>query len=197
MDPEIVLLDEPLANLDIHLRASMLAAFAAFHAKTKATMLYVTHDQAEAMALADRIAVMEGGRILQLADPRTLYREPANAAVAAFVGRGMVLDADVVAASGGRARIELYGAAFDVRAPAGTVPGRAKLCMRPENLVADAAGFPARVRHAAYIGGAWEADASPDAEPARSLRLMLPDDAMPRPGDTLNLGLADGWIVPG
>ena len=93
MDPAIVLLDEPLANLDIHLRASMLESFAAFHAKTKATMLYVTHDQAEAMALADRIAVLEAGRLLQFADPRTLYREPDNAAVALFQMIGRQLQA--------------------------------------------------------------------------------------------------------
>ena len=197
MDPAIVLLDEPLANLDIHLRASMLESFAAFHAKTKATMLYVTHDQAEAMALADRIAVLEAGRLLQFADPRTLYREPDNAAVARFVGRGMVLDAHLAANESGTANVEIFGTVARVRAAPGRAPGACKLVLRAENLALDAAGFAARVTHAAYIGGAWEIAASPLSAPSTILRAVLGDGPRPRPGDTLNLAPKDGWVLPG
>jgi iron(III) transport system ATP-binding protein len=81
-EPALVLLDEPLANLDVHLRAAMEREFARFHERTGTTMIYITHDQTEAMALADRIAVMDKGRVLQFATPSQLYREPADATVA-------------------------------------------------------------------------------------------------------------------
>ncbi len=197
MDPALVLLDEPLANLDIHLRASMLESFSAFHAKTKATMLYVTHDQAEAMALADRIAVLEAGRLLQFADPRTLYREPDNEAVARFVGRGMVLDARMTANAGGTANVDIFGAAATVRAAPAQAPGACKLVLRAENLAPDPGGFAVRVAHAAYIGGAWEIAAIPLAEPGTILRAVLGDGPRPLPGDTLNLAPKDGWVLPG
>ncbi|WP_447555165.1 ABC transporter ATP-binding protein [Vreelandella sp. EE22] len=90
-DPAVVLLDEPLANLDRHLRAAMEQSFAEFHRRTRATMVYVTHDQSEAMALADRIAVMRGGKLVQWATPETLYREPRSQWVASFIGQGSQL----------------------------------------------------------------------------------------------------------
>ena len=90
-EPSLVLLDEPLANLDVHLRAAMEHEFARFHERTGTTMIYITHDQAEAMALADRIAVMDKGRVLQFATPSQLYREPADETVARFIGEGMVV----------------------------------------------------------------------------------------------------------
>lgn len=86
MEPRLVLLDEPLANLDVNLRESMQNEFRRFHRKTKSTMVYVTHDQAEAMALADRIAVMDKGRIVQIGAPREIYFNPAERCVAEFIG---------------------------------------------------------------------------------------------------------------
>ncbi|MGM0703296.1 MAG: ABC transporter ATP-binding protein [Pseudomonadota bacterium] len=90
-DPEVVLLDEPLANLDRHLRAAMEQSFREFHRRTGATLVYVTHDQSEAMALADRIAVMREGRLEQWATPETLYRRPRSTWVASFIGQGSQL----------------------------------------------------------------------------------------------------------
>ena len=100
MRPAIVLLDEPLANLDVHLREAMQQEFARFHREIGATFIYVTHDQSEAMALADRVAVMDAGRVEQAATPRVLYREPASEMVARFVGRGMVVPVEVVGRGG-------------------------------------------------------------------------------------------------
>ncbi|MFQ3786428.1 ABC transporter ATP-binding protein [Halomonas sp. A29] len=91
-DPDVVLLDEPLANLDRHLRAAMEHSFRDFHRRTQATLVYVTHDQSEAMALADRIAVMREGRLAQWATPETLYRQPRTAWVASFIGQGSLLN---------------------------------------------------------------------------------------------------------
>jgi len=78
MEPSVILMDEPLANLDVHLRDSLQAEFHRLHRELGATILYITHDQAEAMALADRVAVMHDGRIQQIAAPRRLYAEPAT-----------------------------------------------------------------------------------------------------------------------
>lgn len=90
-DPSVVLLDEPLANLDRHLRANMEHSFRDFHRRTGATLVYVTHDQTEAMALADKIAVMKAGKLVQWGTPETLYREPRTAWVAGFIGQGSQL----------------------------------------------------------------------------------------------------------
>lgn len=90
-EPQVVLLDEPLANLDRHLRATMEQTFREFHRRTGATFVYVTHDQAEAMALASHIAVMHRGELMQWGTPQTLYQHPHNAWVAGFIGKGSVL----------------------------------------------------------------------------------------------------------
>lgn len=90
-EPRVILLDEPLANLDRHLRASMEATFREFHKRTGATFVYVTHDQAEAMALADHIAVMHNGQLVQWDSPQNLYKHPRTDWVAGFIGKGSVL----------------------------------------------------------------------------------------------------------
>ena len=84
--PRVLLLDEPLANLDAHLRHSMLAEFRRIHAATGCTMVLVTHDQNEAMAVADLVGVMNRGRLEQLAAPQQLFDRPANPMVARYVG---------------------------------------------------------------------------------------------------------------
>ena len=99
-DPSVVLLDEPLANLDRHLRATMEHSFRDFHRRTGATLVYVTHDQNEAMALADKIAVMKAGQLVQWGAPDTLYRQPRTAWVAGFIGQGSKLQ--VAAGSPGK-----------------------------------------------------------------------------------------------
>ena len=125
MEPSLVLLDEPLANLDVHLRAAMEEEFVDFHGKTGATMLYITHDQAEAMALADRVAVMDDGRLVQVADPHTLYEEPATTMVADFIGQGVVVPGLVTQADGhGSCEVEFWrrapGAALRAATASGT-----------------------------------------------------------------------------
>ncbi len=85
-EPQVFLFDEPLSNLDAKLRVQMRAEIKRLHQRVKATMIYVTHDQVEAMTLGDRIAVLKGGVLQQVADPFTLYESPANAFVAGFIG---------------------------------------------------------------------------------------------------------------
>lgn len=97
-DPKIFLFDEPLSNLDAALRLQLRIEITRLHQRLGATMIYVTHDQVEAMTLADRIVVMNEGRIEQVGDPLTLYEKPANLFVASFIGAPAMnlLDGDVV-----------------------------------------------------------------------------------------------------
>jgi iron(III) transport system ATP-binding protein len=194
MEPSLMLLDEPLANLDVHLRASMEAEFAAFHAKTRATMVYITHDQSEAMALADRIAVMDGGRVVQVATPRTLYREPATAMVAGFIGRGALVPVTVeTAEDGGRVRVAWERGTAIVRAAPGRRPGPGLLCVRPEDLAVGETGVPGTVRRVVYKGGATAVEVDVGGV---TLALSVPEGAVPHPGQSLRIAVTDGWIVP-
>jgi len=189
----IVLMDEPLANLDPHLRAAMEHEMAAFHARAGATTLFITHDQREAMALSDLVAVMRAGRFEQVASPQDLHDRPANAFVAGFVGRGVVLDAEVMGVAPGRAQVRLAaGLLLEVRADAAR-PGPAQVLLRPGNLRPDGDGMPGRVLSCTYRGGAWEA------------RVDLPGLGMPVvadlpgravPGSDVALAITDGWLLP-
>ena len=85
-EPQVFLLDEPLSNLDAKMRVSMREEIARLHTRTRASMIYVTHDQVEAMTLGDRICVMKDGRVQQVGRPLAVYDDPANAFVAAFIG---------------------------------------------------------------------------------------------------------------
>src|SRR5262249_755010 len=85
-EPDVFLFDEPLSNLDAALRGQMRVELARLHAQLGTTMIYVTHDQVEAMTLANKIVVLNGGRIEQIGAPLDLYRRPANVFVAGFLG---------------------------------------------------------------------------------------------------------------
>jgi iron(III) transport system ATP-binding protein len=99
--PDLLLLDEPLSNLDAKLRLEMREEIRRIHAQTKITTIYVTHDQKEALSLADRMAVLRDGRIEQLGEPRAVYRSPTNRFVADFIGETNWLEAQVEGTSAG------------------------------------------------------------------------------------------------
>jgi iron(III) transport system ATP-binding protein len=200
-EPSLVLLDEPLANLDVNLRASMEDEFARFHARTGTTMIYVTHDQAEAMALADRIAVMDSGRLRQVATPSQLYREPADEVVAAFIGEGMVLPIDVRSVDGdGSCHAELFGHAVRMRCSPQLGPGSSeRACVRARDLAIvapSAPGVDACVDQAIYQGGHFRLEAHPVAAPELHLHLTVPEPSTLRPGTRIRVDVADGWVIP-
>jgi iron(III) transport system ATP-binding protein len=146
--PSLVLLDEPFSSLDASLREETRAAVAAALAATGATTVLVTHDQAEALSMADQVAVMRGGRLVQLTDPRTLYRAPTDLDVATFVGEAVVLDAEV---RGGRAHCVLGDLALERPVDDGPV----RVLVRPEQLRLSApspAAVVARVRGVDFYG---------------------------------------------
>ena len=95
-EPEVLLLDEPLSNLDARLRTQMGDEFRKLQKRLGITTLYVTHDQEEAMALSDRVVVMEAGKILQVGTPEEIYQRPTSRSVAAFFGSPNLLEAKVV-----------------------------------------------------------------------------------------------------
>ncbi|WP_349434803.1 ABC transporter ATP-binding protein [Pararhizobium sp. A13] len=145
--PDVVLLDEPLANLDRHLKAAMEETFREFHARSGATMIYVTHDQSEAMALATDIAVMSEGRLMQVASPEEIYARPQGRIVGGLIGQGGILD---LALADQRSRLvpwQAIEAAF--RQTAG--PSR-PLLVRPEHVVADPQGILLRVECCVFEG---------------------------------------------
>ncbi|CAH1654562.1 sn-glycerol-3-phosphate import ATP-binding protein UgpC 2 [Hyphomicrobiales bacterium] len=201
--PSLVLLDEPLANLDVHLRAAMEDEFAAFHRRTGNTMIYITHDQAEAMALADRIAVIDHGRLMQLATPSELYREPANAMVASFIGHGMVLPlTNILPERAGRARARLFGRELMLRcAEDQRAAGQGELCVRAGDLTltdAGGDGLACRVTRVVYRGGLFRVEAAVEAEGGPTLSLDVPEPATVEVGDAVTIAVkpGQGWAIP-
>jgi putative spermidine/putrescine transport system ATP-binding protein len=133
IEPRILLLDEPLANLDAKLRDEMRTFIRDLQRRVGITTVYVTHDQAEAMTMSDRIVVMFKGRIAQVAEPETLYHRPADAEVARFVGRANIFTGTVVAGADGSLLIET--ATGRLRAPPGfarPAGAETRLIVRPE-----------------------------------------------------------------
>ncbi len=132
VEPDILLLDEPLSNLDANLREQMRFEIRRLHEATGITMVYVTHDQAEAMVIADRIAIMSQGKIVQIGTPQEIYEAPSTAFTASFIGRMNVLGGVLDAAGA------LDCGAIVVRARVGAAPAlgaRAVVCIRPQDVV--------------------------------------------------------------
>jgi ABC-type Fe3+/spermidine/putrescine transport system ATPase subunit len=110
IEPRLLLMDEPLSNLDAKLRVQMREEIRRVQRSLGITTLYVTHDQEEALALSDRIAVMDRGRLEQIGEPLEIYRAPATPFVAGFIGHTNFLTGEVESVEGGRARVRLSGA---------------------------------------------------------------------------------------
>lgn len=192
VDSRVILFDEPLANLDMHLRAAMVDVFRDIHRRTNATIVYVTHDQAEALALSDRIAVMDGGRLLQTGSPTEVYRSPAHEKVAGFVGRGAIVAGAIVGEDGGKAVVDIAGHRFRARATR-SVPGSGAVLLRPECLDLADEGVPATVVSSIYRG------------PVHEIRLSLPESGEAivvdcpearAPGEAVRVAIADAWVIP-
>jgi putative spermidine/putrescine transport system ATP-binding protein len=152
-DPELVLMDEPLGALDKHLREQMQYELKRLHRELGVTMVYVTHDQSEALTLSDRIAVFHEGIIQQLDTPTKIYQEPANAFVAGFIGENNALPGKIVAIKGNECEVELIGGSR-VRAFNGncdTVGQTGVVCVRPENLSISAETTPGSNHVAALV----------------------------------------------
>lgn len=146
-DPQVFLFDEPLSNLDAKLRVQMRAEIRELHQRLSTTTVYVTHDQIEAMTMADKIVVLRDGHVAQIGTPLELYDKPANAFVAAFIGSPSMnlLDATLEHRDGG-VWARIGDAHFPIGGTSGAADGRqVKLGIRPENLLPANDGLPAEV----------------------------------------------------
>ncbi len=156
-EPAVLLLDEPLSNLDARLRQEMRVELKAIQRRVGATILYVTHDQEEALALADRVAVMRGGILHQVAPPDVVYDRPADPFVAEFLGYGGFIPAEVAGPAGVRFTGLPGTPAVACRVPAGAA-GPGVLAFRPAQveLGPPGAGLPGRVVTRVYRGEFFE-----------------------------------------
>jgi multiple sugar transport system ATP-binding protein len=145
--PSVFLMDEPLSNLDAKLRVQMRADIAALQSDFGVTTVYVTHDQAEAMTLGHRVAVLHDGRLQQCGPPRVLYERPANVFVAGFIGSPSMNLCTLTASNGA---VSFGG--VDVPVPKGAANGRLVLGVRPESLEVASEGLPAKVEVVEDIG---------------------------------------------
>jgi ABC-type sugar transport system ATPase subunit len=184
--PKAFLFDEPLSNLDAALRGQMRVELMRLHQRLGATMIYVTHDQVEAMTLADRIAVLEGGVVQQVGRPEELYAQPANLFVARFIGTPEmnVLSAEAAAGS---------GLCRDLPPEVGHVGVRAEALElgRPKAVVGD--GAQATVDVVENLG--WETLVHLRLEPGEARLVARTETRLsPRPGDRLRVSVDEAHL---
>ncbi|MDP2573040.1 ABC transporter ATP-binding protein [Vibrio penaeicida] len=130
LEPQVLLLDEPLSNLDARLRRKVRTDIREIQQKLNLTALYVTHDQDEALAVSDRVVIMNNGKIEQVGTPKELYAQPENEFVADFIGEANLVDCLVVAVNEGVAKIDVLGYTFELNC-AHAKNGKGRLAIRP------------------------------------------------------------------
>ncbi len=174
-EPKIFLFDEPLSNLDAELRVSMRAELSDLHQRLGATMIYVTHDQVEAMTMANRIVVLRAGKIEQVGTPRELYEEPVNAFVAGFIGSPRMNFLPAQSAQ------HIPGAAQRIPASAHQIG------IRPEHFAQcePGQGLPVQVLRCEYLGANTLMRAQ--TEQKAEVEAILPGAVQLKPGQTLHL----------
>jgi multiple sugar transport system ATP-binding protein len=187
-DPKVFLFDEPLSNLDAKLRVAMRAEIKALHQRLKTTTVYVTHDQIEAMTMADRIVVMHDGIIEQIGTPLDLYDRPGNLFVAQFIGSpAMNVFDGVLQKEGGQAAVSALGALCRCPAwPAGQHGQKVHYGIRPGDLTLANAGIAAQVVVVEPTGA--ETELLLQIGP-QQLTLVLHGRTAAQPGDTVHLAI--------
>ena len=147
IEPSVLLMDEPLSNLDAKLRVQMRTVIKKLQRRLGITTIYVTHDQEEALAISDRIAVMKDGNIMQIGTPNEIYAKPQNPFVAGFIGVSNFLDCEV---RDGRTVVQDE---ITVDIPLRKAfSGKAKLSARPEQLFFSEQGMPGKVLFSTFLG---------------------------------------------
>ncbi len=183
LEPAVLLFDEPLSNLDARLRRSMREEIRALQQRLGLTVAYVTHDQAEAMAVSDQVIVMDRGRIAQAGTPRALYEHPGSEFVAAFMGEATVFDGQ--AEADGSVRL----GPLVLPARAGVAAGAVKVAVRPEAWQvrpAGQGGLPAVVTTVAYLGSVSEMSFQTAIGPV--FAIVHGSEVDMAPGDMASLG---------
>ena len=176
VEPKVLLMDEPFSALDAHLRANLRTELKALQRRLKLTTIFVTHDQDEAMELADRIVVMHAGRIEQIGPPGDLYLDPQTLTVARFIGQ---MNEATVPVKAGRAN--WLGLPVTLTAPDGPVT----LLCRPEDLRPDPGGIPGRVARIIDLGPLLRISVATDE--GATLNWLCHRSAAPQPGAPITL----------
>ena len=188
--PRLLLLDEPLSNLDARLRADARALLARLHDSLGCTIVYVTHDQAEALSMSDRVAVLANGRLHQVAAPQTIYEQPATRFVADFVGRNNLLDGVVSNRGAVRPTVRLDDGT-ELPLPSWRnvthAGARVSICMRPESLRLTSGYGPLHgvVTTVEYAGATRICAVQSAVGPLHVELSRL--DACPRPGERVSI----------
>lgn len=180
MEPDVILMDEPLSNLDALLRMEMRAELKGVLAESKTTAVYVTHDQVEAMSMADRISVMHKGEIVQAASPIEVYRNPAAEFVASFIGNPPMNF--LPAQSAGEGKWQVAGKVIDGPSAAANRP--LQFAIRPEDIQPASDGLQAKVRIVEPLGAHLLVTCDVDGA---MFRAVLDSDMVVKPGETLTL----------
>ena len=190
--PRVLLFDEPLSNLDAKLRVSMRCEIRRLQRALKITTVYVTHDQEEAMAISDRIAVMEAGRIAQLDTAEGLYRHPTSAFVAGFVGRANLLHATVDSVSQDSAILDIGGQKLSVRAEGTPASGNpVSIVVRPEAvaILTSITGLTGVVQTRTYLGDKIEYEIAFGGQTLHVVRFNPAENEEFLPGTTVSISI--------
>jgi iron(III) transport system ATP-binding protein len=157
VEPDVILLDEPLSNLDAKLRLEMRDEIKRIHSETGITTIYVTHDQKEALSMADRLAVMDAGKVIQIGSPQEVYRRPASPFVAKFIGETNLLEGTVIGHDG--TTITITTEIGDINAAGSEANGQVWCSIRPEafrlvrnDISENGNTIPATVKGHTYLG---------------------------------------------
>jgi putative spermidine/putrescine transport system ATP-binding protein len=186
IEPPLLLMDEPLSNLDAKLRLEMRGEIRRIHRELGRSTIYVTHDQDEAVSLADRIVVLQDGRVQQIATPQEVYAQPANIDVARFMGYRNVLDVKVEEARGTGVVVSGDGMWLTGVVKQTLAGARAYAAIRPEEITVGASGvnlIEGRIENVEYGGR----DSLVDVRTASGLVLHARMPGKPAPGDTVQL----------
>jgi iron(III) transport system ATP-binding protein len=185
--PEILLLDEPFANLDPGLRVELRRLLLDLHHRHQVTIVYVTHDLVDALALADRVAILNEGRLEQTASAEEVYRRPATAFVATFVGKAAILPATL---EGNQIRSTL--GSFPNPRPDLRASKTIQVVFRPEDIEVEERACPARVEEVVFEGDRYLVRAATESGP-----VWVHVGSRPAPGDVMGLRARRGWPIEG
>ncbi len=197
VEPKVMLLDEPLSALDLKLRQHMRSELRAIQKRTSVTFVYITHDQGEALAMSDRVAVMSAGVLQQVGTPADIYNNPANGFVASFVGENNVLPGQVVGFENGLGRVHTPAGSFTARLGPGIGVGHAaKLYVRPEHArIASSPdtpnSVPVRVSEVAFEGSFVNVHAQDEGGRRHTVQMRNePGTPLPVVGSAMGLAFA-------